>query len=1202
MGKQVIIPNRIDLDSSQQNLAQGSHRGIWNANNGEAIEGSLGEVVNIKSNAVVATLTAGEKIVSGYADTVGGYVYFWVYSPVNKHKIIRVNTEDNSVENIALMCADLELASDTVITNPHIVDKKILYWCDGSWPKKLNIQKAYNYTNGIIVPAAETYTVINKETLSRAKYAPNKSPVCNYASDGNYPVNKLRGTLFQFSFKWVYDDNEKTAIAPISKTPIPQDDELTNGSYVENQSLNNAINITYETGSENVRLIEFYARELNTGNVYLIDRVYKYNEDGTAVGIPNDSESTYTFYNNKATEGVDQIEILRIFQNMPLEAGVEEYVDGNRGVFGDVLVGYDNIDIDATVTTAKVEIPDLSAVSNIVNLPNTNRDLANVSTPQILRLDNETIDNVNNNNVSSFIFYGFVVGMPRPEDCSVATVINASYTIPSVVSKSWSINVVAFDFDPSVNFVDRISARLRDAINADPVVVGGRTYHADSYYITNNVVLSNNLTVDITVAANDYFLTLYDETAPFGMIVPYGTNPFQISFNTVNAGQSPKLKNTKTNSWHQYGFIYKDDAGRRTAIQTSDQMRIFNPIPTFGLAKLNLINQHYITINHTPPSWAKKWSLVYLGSQISWWMQIHIDSIGTNATNGCIEIDVNTSVTNLIAAQPKVAGVNIGGYVFQKGDRIRFVANKIGANTFDTFSKLLDFEIVGQDVSSKKIWVQSFDYGSEFISQYSIVEIYTPTKILQNKIMYECGEDFDIINGYHEGSTQNQTASVPAIVTINDYDLTNKIESHTVNDCFLRYRYTGIADVNYVVEDAYASDYYISNSFDKGLPNIVNPDAQQRQLETGMIYTDKFYEYTRINGLSAADDNLLVLPQSFGKITALQMVGNTLKVNTSENIVSVYLGRTEKLDAVGNTQLILSDSVLGNFRSDEDNFGCIDYGSISKHDRYLYYLDRKRARVILNAANGGKDISAGVKSLVKDCCDRMLDDPDSYCVSAFDELHDRYILQMNWSERGIYHSITMAYSEKQQAWKEFYEWDTTSLVDDSVFGMDAIVAYNNKLYASTNGIIYEMYAGVGYNNIFGEQKKMKFRPCSNQDILKVKIYQAVTINTTNNKYLPATPAKNWSASDVEVAASGMYPTGMKSRINAKKFVGKEGVLYADFDRDTNTPMAGSDLMKLKNGRPLRGQAIEVELENSADFEVKLENVGISWIDSERSKQ
>jgi len=81
-------------------------------------------------------------------------------------------------------------------------------------------------------------------------------------------------------------------------------------------------------------------------------------------------------------------------------------------------------------------------------------------------------------------------------------------------------------------------------------------------------------------------------------------------------------------------------------------------------------------------------------------------------------------------------------YEFTKGDRIRFIANRVNTNTIDTFFPFNDNEILSFDASTGVVLMLMTPTVPQNLGENVLFEIYTPAKDIENdnETMYEVGE------------------------------------------------------------------------------------------------------------------------------------------------------------------------------------------------------------------------------------------------------------------------------------------------------------------------------------------------------------------------------------------------------------------------------------------------------------------------------
>jgi len=124
---------------------------------------------------------------------------------------------------------------------------------------------------------------------------PKHPPVVTYESDDTRKINNLRQTLFQVAYRYVYMDWRKSTFSPASIVPVPQaEEETATGLANEMVSLNNKLNIEFDTGGEEVRAIEIIGRSSqDTSKWFLIETINKFEEQERGNEISRTTEAGY---------------------------------------------------------------------------------------------------------------------------------------------------------------------------------------------------------------------------------------------------------------------------------------------------------------------------------------------------------------------------------------------------------------------------------------------------------------------------------------------------------------------------------------------------------------------------------------------------------------------------------------------------------------------------------------------------------------------------------------------------------------------------------------------------------------------------------------------------------------------------------------------------------------------------------------------
>jgi hypothetical protein len=154
------------------------------------------------------------------------------------------------------------------------------------------------------------------------------------------------------------------------------------------------------------------------------------------------------------------------------------------------------------------------------------------------------------------------------------------------------------------------------------------------------------------------------------------------------------------------------------------------------------------------------------------------------------------------------------------------------------------------------------------------------------------------------------------------------------------------------------SDFYDSDEWDQGKLGT-ETNFNERTLNI-IRYSNQYLQNTGINGFSTFDTNptstanmgYKELNDVYGSIMAMVEVGNTLKVYQRTKPCSILIGRQEYMDSEGQSNVVVSNTVLGAVRYSTTNYGTEFPESISANNRYVYGFDIYNGVVWRDSANG----------------------------------------------------------------------------------------------------------------------------------------------------------------------------------------------------------------------------------------------------------
>jgi len=114
-------------------------------------------------------------------------------------------------------------------------------------------------------------------------------------------------------------------------------------------------------------------------------------------------------------------------------------------------------------------------------------------------------------------------------------------------------------------------------------------------------------------------------------------------------------------------------------------------------------------------------------------------------------------------------------------------------------------------------------------------------------------------------------------------------------------------------------------------------------------------------------------------------------------------------------------------------------------------------------------------------------------------------------------------------------------------------------------------------NLFGEKRDCIIGVISNEDPLRVKIFDTLEIDSDSE----------WEVMEITIPASLNYPSGMYSKIPKERFKKRDGYLRAEFLRNMKTKDGTANVIDALSGEPLRGNAIYMKLRNISNSQVRL---------------
>lgn len=265
----------------------------------------------------------------------------------------------------------------------------------------------------------------------------------------------------------------------------------------------------------------------------------------------------------------------------------------------------------------------------------------------------------------------------------------------------------------------------------------------------------------------------------------------------------------------------------------------------------------------------------------------------------------------------------------------------------------------------------------------SVYTFETKPETVDNDIYYLSSKVYDITDGYHQGGTQNQTASQPAISTLNFFDcysFGNGVESFKIQDKLSTDRLLIGQQTSAVSEQDYKEAHRFASITYSGVFNA----------ETNL---------NKLNQFNLALANYKDLEQSFGQIGILHARETDLLTLQEDKISYVLQGKNLLSDSVGGGSIASIPEVLGTqiARPDENGIS-LDPSSFARYDNNVFFTDAKRGEVLMLKGGSHKNdqlvkiSELGMRSYFRDT---FISGFHTLKLGAYDPYMDEYVLSFN---------------------------------------------------------------------------------------------------------------------------------------------------------------------------------------------------------------
>lgn len=1098
----------MNMDLAVEFIPNGKYRwakniraGYSDGDNLGVIESALG---NIEITNIDIPLNANEsyKCVGKCRDKTANKLYYLLWNSAANHRIMEYDPLFQSL-NTVMIDEQLNFSRDFLVTGINVVylnpDTPLLYWTDGGAPnglpdpvcgstllenppRMLNINKAKGYMQGVTNPLL-AYQVVDVQTMDAIKWMPTQSPLVAIVSDNTTNKNVIKTNLFQFAAAYGYDNYQKSALSPISEVVVPKSDEVIDNAVNIPPYFNNAIDVTIFTGAQVVEKLYIYVRKANTGQNALGDFYL-------AATIDKYDE------NGNVIIASNAFYTYRFYNNKTLEASAVDYT----------TLLYDYL----PKTSKAQEYID----GNMIVYPNVTEQFDLVK-------PNVTVEPFYND------LPDFEENIPLEPEAVVNTIIDISnlYTFPTTyVPQPYDIIQIGLtnNFQPIY---------LYYIVTNDDV---------DVYALVNNLI--------VFLAANGIVSTNQGEYYNPLDLVPMLPNQLAIAFTESGdydgiliVQQSQKYSSFKSGATHPFAICYADRAGRLTTAILDEKMSVYAKYVTEQQPPSKYIKRigMRLIISHKPPVDAVSYRILYAkNSTAEKFIFTSIKDTNKISDDTQLEIMLNP-LKDFAEDNPN----SILSYTYSSGDYVRITTQ----NDNFAYQQYLEVPVAAYDEGTFKLTVNAINLPVGVnLTAGSLIEIVTPKKLLEptQLFYYEISQEYFIGNAglptrYHTGNTQNQSPSgaTPAIVELTRGDVWVRPRKMTTTDASTFHTYW-VEDYNY-------SDFYISDVWDRGKPNIYDPSYSQVSLITKIPFSGQLIPNTKINDTNRFyPQNYKEYNQAFRSIQFVRERDRRLYCFHELKVTIIPISQRMAFDANSNAILAETDQVLNPAipMSRDGGIG-LNPESFCERGNAMYYVDTIHGEIIRISQDGQTVISDyGLHNFTTDLFSRIQSGGGR--VNIYGEYNERFeqaefaVEQTALPNGDTIASETFAFFEDGNYWTSFYEYYP-----------DMISSTNSDLVTFKNGRVWLHNKGLPAN-YYGVQYNSEIEVISNQDPKNPKVWHSLNININQPPSVPNITTQ----------------LGQVSFLN--NFGVKEGKYYKDFKRDILT-VGKTD--PYNNGNRLRGR-------------------------------
>jgi len=1054
-----------------------------------------------------------------------------------------------------------------------------LYWTDNyNEPRCINTERAIKLNQS---GYSTTYTAYASPLLytdiTLIKRPPIYCLTAAKATDSSYANNLTGNSSFQFCYRYIYKDNQVSALSEFSNF-IPCNNPLE--TY-------NAIDITMplaEQIDDYIQGIDFIVRFGNNGNSFVIKSLNK-NKTADATSITNHNAGTaytYRFYNDRIGIALDSISANTSFDYVPLKTKTLE-IARNRLFLANNIQGYDS----PATTSIGLSFTDLSSYTPntlTATFANAGQQFDQPST-FVVTLGSGTItttDYVINNQTT-------------PTACSLD---DQNTTFPYYSASTdcvfWNTSTTK-TFSFSASFMARMfNDNVDSSMSIYAYIVGSngntKTLQKVATFLTKKGQRYTNQRANMQVLVpplTKVFLANYPDYGHTGTL----DNNIYLSDGQIYLREITSLSYPspffKTGANYKPGVVFRDRFGRKCGVVTQDSAILNIPRRGYNYTPNNTVTWSLSNTNALAeiPSFAYSYQVVMT-------KPLNNNSYIQGAVYD-IRYATKDNLTGLYTYKDLIysgshacIGVNIRGlvdvglgYTYTVGDEI-YLYNNLSANGYTLRITGVDSTWVQcelRDIGALGEAPPPFATGSVFLWG---CEIYSPISASVTDNYYAVTPVYAVTN--------------PTLSTRSYSTLTGTLQG----DTYLSYREKGSTFM--LPSECMNPNVVTWQTWDRNLGWLNLIDTIGQKAKTSNIqFSDTFINGTKQNGLNKFEVlNTTDINSDSGSIMKLQLtnkigqqIGTVLLIISESDTISAYLGETQISASAQNAFVATSNGVIGSLNSMKNNYGTLNPESVFAYMGSIWWYDMQNGAYIQYSDSGNFAISSYKMAsfFTKYAADYLALGASaistingfSHIPTIYDPFHKELFVTLpalttSTNLLPSYSGVTPSYASSINNRFDVYDKlgktltfnsDKNKWISSYEFLAEWLELVNTDVLMFKNGILYKKESDfTNYNTFFGTQypTRLVFTPNSNPSEIKDVMNMTV---------------EGQVAPDYAVVYAD-YPNIQITDLVGNEWTDKEGNKYKEVYRDRMSPnVASSDpFTKSQQGDYIKDVAPKIMLE------------------------